>query len=88
MQKILSIDTSAAEKLTGVKAIVRGSDVDMGLYGYELRDHKIFALEKVRYIGEPIAAVAGTTPDIAREAASLVKVEYEILPAVFDPKRQ
>lgn len=84
--KILSIDTSAAEKLTGVKAIVRGSDVDMGLYGYELRDHKIFALEKVRYIGEPIAAVAGTTPDIAREAASLVKVEYEILPAVFDPE--
>jgi CO/xanthine dehydrogenase Mo-binding subunit/aerobic-type carbon monoxide dehydrogenase small subunit (CoxS/CutS family) len=84
--KILSIDTSAAEKLPGVKAVVSGKDIDMGYYGYELRDYRIFALEKVRFIGEPIAAVAATTPDIAREAASLVQIEYEELPAVFDPE--
>jgi len=84
--KILSIDTSDALKLSGVKAVVSARDVDMGYYGYELRDARVFALEKVRFIGEPVAAVAATTPDIAREAASLVKVEYEELPAVFDPE--
>ncbi len=84
--KILSVDTFEAEKLPGVKAIVTGSETEMGYFGYELRDYRIFALEKVRFIGEPIAAVAAKTPDIAREAASLVKVEYEVLPAVFDPE--
>lgn len=84
--KILSIDTSEAQKLPGVRAIVSGRDIDMGYYGYELRDYRIFALEKVRYVGEAVAAVAATTADIAREAASLVKVEYVKLPAVFDPE--
>lgn len=84
--KILSIDTSEALKLPGVKAVVTGSDIDMGYFGYEVRDLRIFALDKVRYIGEPVAAVAAATPDIAREAASLVKVAYEELPAVFDPE--
>jgi CO/xanthine dehydrogenase Mo-binding subunit len=84
--KILSIDTSKAVNLPGVKAVVTGRDVDMGYYGYEVHDHRIFALEKVRYVGEPVAAVAATTPDIAREAASLVEVTYEELPAVFDPE--
>ena len=84
--KILSIDTASALALPGVKAVVIGSDVDMGYFGYEIRDHKIFAVEKVRYIGEPIAAIAATTLDIAREAASLVNVTYEQLPAVFDPE--
>ncbi|MFT5133516.1 MAG: aldehyde oxidoreductase [Gammaproteobacteria bacterium] len=84
--KILSIDTSEARRLPGVKAIVCGNEVDMGYFGYELRDYQIFAVEKVRYVGEPVAAVAATTADIAREAASMVKVEYEELPAVFDPE--
>lgn len=84
--KIVSIDTTEALALPGVKAVVSGRDIEMGYYGYEVRDQRIFALEKVRYVGEPIAAVAGTTPDIAREAASLVKVTYEELPAVFDPE--
>ena len=84
--KLLSIDTSAARQLPGVKAIVTGRDIEMGYYGYEVRDQRVFALEKVRFVGEPIAAVAATTPDIAREAASKVEVEYEELPAVFDPE--
>ena len=84
--KLLSIDTSAARQLPGVKAIVTGRDIEMGYYGYEVRDQRVFALEKVRFVGEPIAAVAATTPDIAREAASKVEAEYEELPAVFDPE--
>ena len=84
--RILSIDTSEAERLPGVRAVVTGRDIEMGYYGYELHDQRIFALEKVRYLGEPVAAVAAVTPDAAREAAALVKVEYEELPAVFDPE--
>ena len=83
---ILSIDTSAAINHPDVRAVVTGRDIEMGYYGYELQDQRVFALEKVRYLGEPVAAVAAVTPDAAREAAALVKVEYEELPAVFDPE--
>ena len=85
--RILSVDTTEALTLPGVKAVVTGRDIEMGYYGYELHDQRVFALEKVRYLGEPIAAVAAVTADIAREAASMVKVEYEELPAVFDPEQ-
>ena len=84
--RILSIDTSAARRLPEVRAVVTGSDTEMEYYGYELHDQRVFALEKVRYQGEPVAAVAADTPDAARAAAALVKVEYETLPAVFDPE--
>ena len=83
---ILSIDTSAAVNHPDVRAVVTGRDIEMGYYGYELQDQRVFALEKVRYLGEPVAAVAAVTPDAAREAAALVKVEYEELPAIFDPE--
>ena len=84
--RILSIDTSEAMSLTGARAVVTGRDIEMGYYGYELHDQRVFALDKVRYLGEPVAAVAADTPDAARAAAALVKVEYEELPAVFDPE--
>ena len=84
--RILSIDTTEAQKLPGVRAVVTGRDIEMGYYGYELHDQRVFALEKVRYLGEPVAAVAATTADIARAAATKVKIEYEELPAVFDPE--
>ncbi len=74
--KILNIDTSAAEKLPGVRAIITQDDVESG--------RRVFATDKVLYLGEPIAAVAATDPDIAEEAADLIKIEYEVLPAVQD----
>ena len=74
--KILNIDTSEAEKLPGVRAIITQDDVESG--------RRVFATDKVLYLGEPIAAVAATDPDIAEEAADLVKIEYEVLPAVQD----
>ena len=82
--KILGIDTTEAEKVPGVKAIVCGRDVEMDYFGYELHDYRVLAVEKVRFIGEPVAAVAATTVDIAREAAAKIVVDYEELPAVFD----
>ena len=84
--KILSINATEAMSLPGVRAVVTGRDIEMGYYGYEVHDQRVFALEKVRYLGEPVAAVAAVTPDIAREAAAKVKVEYEELPAIFDPE--
>ncbi len=84
--KILSVDTRVAEQMPGVKAIVSAKDTDMGYFGYELHDYRVFAVDKVRFRGEPVAAVAATTKDIAKAAAAKIKVEYEELPAVFDPE--
>lgn len=72
--KILHIDTTEAEMLPGVRAIITQADVESG--------RKVFASDKVLYFGEPIAAVAATDSDIADEAAGLIKIEYERLPVV------
>jgi len=82
--KILKIDTSKAEKLPGVKVVKTGKDVPIrvGLY---LEDKTFLAIDKVRFIGEPVAAVAAESEEIAEEAVSLIEVDYEELSAVFSP---
>jgi len=82
--KILNIDTSKAKKLPGVRAVVTGKDIS-ALGGEALMDYPFLAIDKVRYVGEPIAAVAAVDEEIAEEAINLVEVEYEELPAIFDP---
>ena len=86
--RILSIDTSRAEKLKGVRAVVTGKDFPGILYGNfgHTRDYLPLAIDRVRYIGEEVAAVAADDEDIAEEALDLIRVEYEPLPAVFDPE--
>ena len=81
---IKSINTKKALELTGVRAIVTGKDLTarMGLY---LIDRPIFAADRVRYYGEPVAGVVAITEEIAVEAARLIEIEYELLPAVYDP---
>lgn len=88
--RILNIDTSKAEKLPGVKAVVTGKDtlgVKQGIWRRfkELCDEEILAREIVRYIGEPVAAVAANDEDAAEEALDFIEVKYEPLRAVFDP---
>jgi len=88
--KILTIDTSRAEKLIGVKAVVTGKDTlgkKQGIWRRfpELCDEEILCRSKARYIGDAVAAVAAVDPDTAEEALDLIEVEYEPLPAVFDP---
>jgi len=86
--RILNIDTKRAENLPGVKAIMTGKDT-LGLKYAPLkgsRDRPLLALDKVRFIGEAVAAVAAIDEDIAEEALDLMKVDYEPLPAVFDPE--
>lgn len=83
--RILSIDTTEAKKVPGVHAVLIGADVAALRFGRNLYDVPILAVEKVRFIGEMVAAVAAESREIAEEAARLIDVAYEPLPAVFDP---
>ena len=82
--RILNIDASRAQKLHGVKVVITGKDVSPRLEGVSLLDKPVLAQDRVRYIGEKVAAVAATDRDIVQEALELIDVEYEPLPAVFD----
>ena len=82
--RILHIDTSKAEKLPGVKAVITAFNTPEVRYGF-LRDNIALKRDKVRQYRDEVAAVAAIDPDIAEEAVSLIKVEYEPLPAVFSP---
>lgn len=83
--KIIALDASAAEKLAGVRCVVTEKDAPKKLTGTgTVRDMPLLASGVVRYVGEPVAAVAATTLEAAEEALELIKVEYEELPAIFD----
>jgi len=85
--RILNIDTSRALALQGVKAVVTGADtegVKWGVFAYT-RDQQFIQTEKVRYIGDEVAGVAAVDEETALKALDLIHVEYEELPAVFDP---
>ena len=84
--RILSIDTSEAERVPGVRAVITGKDIpDVRFGSGAVKDRRVFALEKVRYVGEPLAAVAAVDEIAALEALDCIRVEYEDLPAVTDP---
>jgi CO/xanthine dehydrogenase Mo-binding subunit len=83
--RITCIDTSRAERLPGVKAVITWRDAPDIQIGFYTDDWRFFAKDKVRYLGDAVAAVAATDPDIAAEALELIHVEYEELPALFDP---
>jgi CO/xanthine dehydrogenase Mo-binding subunit len=83
--RIRRIDAAAAWRVPGVKAVVTGQDVPGHLMGKVLRDMPVLCWDRVRYIGDRVAAVAAETPEAAEQALSLIDVDYELLPAVFDP---
>jgi len=84
--KILNINTSKAESLPGVKKIVTAEEAGNIRYGVSPAryDENIFCIDKVKYVGDEIAAVAAVDLDIAREAINLIEVEYEELPIILD----
>ncbi len=84
--EIVSINVERALEVPGVYAILTGADVPDGLRGRGLLDMPILARGKVRYVGEPIAAIAAESLDAAEEASDLIEVEYKELPALFDPE--
>jgi xanthine dehydrogenase molybdenum-binding subunit len=94
---IRAIDTRQAEALPGVKAVVTAADlpdiadkiIDLGEGALNLRyqSNNVLARDKVLYHGHAVAAVAATSPHIAQEALALIKVDYEVLPALLDVRQ-
>jgi nicotinate dehydrogenase large molybdopterin subunit len=81
----IKVDIEEAEKVDGVVKVFTSKDVPKNEHGVVFQDHEVFADKKVRRIGDPIAFVVGESEKAIREAAKLVKVEYDELEAVFDP---
>ena len=87
--RVLSVDTSRAERLPGVRAVVTHEDspgILYGSYNSRIKDEYILAKDRVRFVGDEVAAVAAIDPDIAMEALSLIRVDYEPLPGYFHPE--
>src|ERR671914_2779549 len=83
--RVWSIDTSEAEAMPGVHAVLTHEDVPgRKVYGMEIPDQPVLAWERVRYQGEPVAIVAADHPETARRAAERISVEYEVLEPVTD----
>ncbi|MGN1387679.1 MAG: xanthine dehydrogenase subunit D [Bacillus sp. (in: firmicutes)] len=86
--KIIAIHTEKAELLPGVKAVITYKDVPgMNRFGIVMPDQPVLCEERVRYVGDAIAAVAASTLEIAKQAIKLIKVEYEPLPIVDCPEK-
>jgi CO/xanthine dehydrogenase Mo-binding subunit len=83
--RVRRVDTSRASRVPGVRAILAGEDVRGFLVGKQIRDMPVLCWDVVRFIGDRVAAVAADTLDAAEEAVQLIDVDYEQLPAVFDP---
>lgn len=90
--RIVRVDTSKAEALDGVRAVVTAADTPKLTYGFQsgqnprLADKMPLEAEKVRFIGDEVAAVAAVDALTAEKALELIEVDYEVLPAVFDPE--
>ncbi|MCP4686414.1 MAG: molybdopterin-dependent oxidoreductase, partial [Desulfobacterales bacterium] len=83
--RIIRVDTSEAERLPGVKVVIVGDEKTCPhRFGAGIGDEYVLARDKVLFVGDPVAAVAAESEEIAREAVDLIEVEYEELPAVFD----
>jgi CO/xanthine dehydrogenase Mo-binding subunit len=87
--RIVHVDGTQAERLPGVGAVLTRGDFGSqtgyrGKYGRIFRDQSVVAFDKVRFVGDPVAAVAAVNEDVAEEALSFIEVDYKELPAVFD----
>jgi CO/xanthine dehydrogenase Mo-binding subunit len=85
--RILRVDTTKAKRLKGVLAVLTGADLPLLRVGLSLQDLPVLAQDKVRFVGEKVAAIAAEELDVAEEGLSLIEADYEELPSVFDPKK-
>ncbi len=83
--RIKKIDTSKAKAVAGVYAVLTGADVADVFVGTRVKDQPVLAGDRVRFVGDAVAAVAADSEAIAEEALNLIEVEYEELPGVYDP---
>ncbi len=86
--RLVHVDASRARRLPGVKAVITGKDIPRVIYGIvpKAADEYALAVDKVLYVGDEVAAVAAIDEERAEEALDKIEVEYEQLPAVFDPE--
>ena len=91
--RIVSIDTSKAKALPGVHAVLTYQDVERVIYASGGQSYpnpppydQVSLDSKVRHVGDRVAIVAAETPELVQQALELIEVEYEVLPAVFDPE--
>jgi len=84
--RILGIDTSQAEAMPGVVAVLTHKDVPVNEYGINIMDQPVLCEDVVRWLGDRVAIVVAESEAVAREAAKLVRVDYEPLPVVDDPR--
>lgn len=82
--RIKHLDTTRAAAIPGVRAIITAADVPAVRFGQAVRDTTVFALDRVLFVGHPIAAVAATSLEIAEQALAAIEVEFEDLPGLFD----
>jgi CO/xanthine dehydrogenase Mo-binding subunit len=83
--RIVRIDTREAESMPGVKAVITGREIPVNAFGPTLHDQPLLVSDRVFHAGDGVAAVAAVTEQIAAEAIGRIRVDYEPLPAVFDP---
>ena len=86
--RIARLDVAPALQVPGVRAVITNQDFfEHSLYGFPVKDKYMLAYQKVRYVGEAIAAVAADTPEAAQAGTEAIICELEPLPGVFDPDR-
>ena len=78
--RIMNIDIRACETVPGVKSVITAKDVPVNTFGIAVNDQVILAADKVRYLGEPVAAVAAESEEIVEDASGLIHIEYDELP--------
>jgi CO/xanthine dehydrogenase Mo-binding subunit len=83
--RIVRIDTSRAKALPGVRAVLTAADIPELKKKAPTRSHAVLAIDRVVFVGQPVAAVAADELAIAEEAIELITVEYQVLPAAVDP---
>ena len=83
--RIKRIDVSKAKALPGVRAVIVAADIPGLKKKAPTRAHAVLAIDRVVFVGQPVAAVAADEPAIAEEACDLIQVDYEVLPAAVDP---
>ena len=84
--KIVSIDTAEARAMAGVHAVLTGADIGDHFFGRRYCDWPVLSIDRVRFVGEYVVAVAAETPEIAAAAVAAIHVAYEELPALLDPE--
>jgi CO/xanthine dehydrogenase Mo-binding subunit len=83
--RIRRIDLHKAKKIKGVFAVLTAADLPTRLTGIILKDMPVLAQDRVRFVGERVAVVGAESPEVAEEALSRIEIDYEELPAVYDP---